>query len=97
VNLRLPGWELPCSASSLCHCHHFNGHEFSATYKLIPWLGATADFGGHYGTVTGSSSGHVQTHLFGPELALPAQVAPFVQALVGVAHQAAGSGPLAAA
>jgi hypothetical protein len=71
---------------------NFKGYEFSATYKLIPWLGATADFSGHYGTVTGSSSGHVQTYLFGPELALPAKVAPFVHALVGVAHQAVGSG-----
>lgn len=71
---------------------NFNGYEFSATYKLIPWLGATADFSGYYGTVSGSSSGHVQSYLFGPEPALPAKVAPFVHALVGVAHQAVGSG-----
>jgi len=34
----------------------------------------------------------VQTFLFGPELAFPAKVSPFVQALVGAAHQAVGAG-----
>jgi opacity protein-like surface antigen len=67
-------------------------YEFSATYKFLPFVGITADFSGHYGTVTGSSSVHVQTYLFGPELALPAKVSPFVHALFGVAHQAIGAG-----
>src|SRR5260370_40321615 len=30
---------------------NLNGYEFSATYKLIPWLGITRDFSRHYGTV----------------------------------------------
>ena len=85
---------LLCNSVPSSNTNHpnFNGYEFSATYKLLPFLGATADFSGHYGTVTGSSSSHVQTFLFGPELAFPAKVSPFVHALVGVAHQSVGSG-----
>ena len=71
---------------------NLNGYEFSATYKFLPFVGVTADFSGHYGTVTGSSSGHIQTYLFGPELAFPAKVSPFVHARFGVAHQAVGAG-----
>ena len=71
---------------------NLNGYEFSATYKLNPWLGITGDFSGHYGTVSGNSSGHVQTFLFGPEISLPRKVSPFVHVLVGGAHQAIGSG-----
>ena len=71
---------------------NLNGYEFSATYKLIPWLGVSADFSGHYGTVTGNSSGHVQTFLFGPEVSFPSKVSPFVHLLVGGAHQSIGAG-----
>jgi hypothetical protein len=71
---------------------NLNGYEFSAAYKLMPWLGVTGDFSGHYGTVTGTSSGHVQTLLFGPEISLPRKVSPFVHVLAGGAHQAIGSG-----
>src|SRR5262249_42236909 len=67
---------------------NLNGYDFSATFKVLPWIGLTGDFSGHYGTVKGSSSGHVQTYLFGPELAFPAKVSPFVHALIGVGHQA---------
>lgn len=70
---------------------NLNGYEFSATYKLKSWLGATADFSGHYGTVAGKSSGHVQTFLFGPQLSLPGKVSPFLHVLVGGAHEAIGS------
>lgn len=82
----------PAPPASATNHPNFNGYEFSATYKLLPFVGVTADFSGHYGTVTGSSSGHVQTYLFGPELAFPAKVSPFVHALVGVGHQAVGAG-----
>jgi hypothetical protein len=71
---------------------NFNGYEFSATYKVIPWLGATADFSGNYGSVAGTSRGHLQTFLFGPELSLPGKVSPFVHALFGVAHESIGAG-----
>jgi len=71
---------------------NWHGYEVSATLKLLPWIGAKADFSGHYGTVTGHSSGHEQTYLFGPELSLPARVSPFVHALFGVAHQGVDAG-----
>ena len=82
----------PSVPDSVTKHPNLNGYEFSATYKILPFVGLAADFSGHYGTVTGSSSGHVQTYLFGPELAFPAKVSPFVHALVGVGHQAVGSG-----
>jgi opacity protein-like surface antigen len=82
----------PAVPSSVTKHPNLHGYEFSATYKFLPFIGVTADFSGHYGTVTGSSSGHVQTFLFGPELALPAKVSPFVHVLGGVAHQAVGAG-----
>jgi len=82
----------PAVPGSVTKHPNWNGYEFSATAKFLPFIGITADFSGHYGTVTGSSSGHVQTYLFGPEMAYPAKVSPFVHALVGVAHQAVGSG-----
>jgi hypothetical protein len=71
---------------------NLNGYEFSATFKFLPFVGIKADFSGHYATVAGSSSGHAQTYLFGPELAFPAKVSPFVHALVGVGHQSVGAG-----
>ena len=82
----------PAVPSSVTRHPSLNGYEVSATYKFLPFVGVTADFSGHYGTVTGSSSAHVQTFLFGPELAFPAKVSPFVHALVGAAHQAVGAG-----
>jgi hypothetical protein len=71
---------------------NFNGYEFSATYKLHDWLGVTGDFSGHYGPVTGNSSGHVQTFLFGPRISLPGKVSPFAHVLVGGAHESIGAG-----
>ena len=71
---------------------NLNGYEFSATYKLMPWLGVTGDFSGQYGTVTGNSSAHVQTFLFGPEVSLHRKVSPFVHVLVGGVHQSIGAG-----
>jgi len=93
--VQTPGCEviIPCPPSFLVTNHpNLNGYEFSATYKLIPWLGVTGDFSGHYGTVTGTSSGHVQTYLFGPEVSLPSKVSPFVHALFGAAHESIGAG-----
>lgn len=82
----------PAVPDSVTRHPNLNGYEFSATYKFLPFVGVTADFSGHYGSVTGSSSSHVQSFLFGPELAFPAKVSPFVHALSGVAHQAVGAG-----
>jgi hypothetical protein len=80
----------PVPTSATAH-PNLNGYEFSATYKPMRWLGATADFSGHYGTVAGHSSGHVQTFLFGPQVSLPARVSPFFHGLFGAAHEAIGS------
>jgi hypothetical protein len=82
----------PSVPGSVTRHPNLNGYEFSATFKILPFVGIKADFSGHYGSAAGSSSSHVQTYLFGPELALPAKVSPFVHALVGVGHQAVGTG-----
>ena len=82
----------PAVPASVTKHPNLNGYEFSATYRILPFVGIKADFSGHYGSAAGSSSAHVQTYLFGPELAFPAKVAPFVHALVGVGHQAVGEG-----
>jgi len=82
---------LACPGPFTAH-PNLNGYEFSGTAKLVGWLGVTADFSGHYGTMSGTSSGHVQTFLFGPEVSLPAKVSPFAHALFGGAHEAVGVG-----
>ena len=82
----------PSVPDSVTRHPNLNGYEFSATFKFLPFVGIKADFSGHYGSVAGSSSSHVQTYLFGPELAFPAKVSPFVHALVGVGHQAVEAG-----
>jgi hypothetical protein len=69
---------------------NFNGWEFSGTYNPIKWLGAAADFSGHYGTAQGSSV-HLQTYLFGPQIHLPGPVSPFAHVLFGGAHETLGA------
>jgi hypothetical protein len=82
----------PSVPGSVTRHPNLNGYEFSATFKIFPFVGIKADFSGHYGSAAGSSSSHLQTYLFGPEVAFPAKVSPFVHALVGVGHQAVGAG-----
>jgi hypothetical protein len=67
---------------------HVNTHgwEISGAFKPIPWLGAVADFSGHYGSTRGSNL-HLNTYLFGPQVSLPARVSPFAHALFGAAHE----------
>lgn len=65
---------------------NLSGWEFSGEYKLLPFLGAVADFNGAYGTLDGAST-RVHTYLFGPQLSLPTKVSPFVHALFGVATE----------
>jgi hypothetical protein len=67
---------------------HVNTHgwEISGAFKPIPWLGAVADFSGHYGSTRGSNL-HLNTYLFGPQVSLPARVSPFVHVLFGAAHE----------
>jgi opacity protein-like surface antigen len=58
------------------------GWEGSYTYKFSPYLGLTADFAGHYGSLFASRT-NLHTYLFGPEVSLPMRFSPFVHALVG--------------
>jgi peptidoglycan-associated lipoprotein len=61
-----------------------NGWNGQGTYFLNHWLGATADFGGYYGSPYGLS-GHDYSFLFGPtvKLATP-HFTPYAHALFGV-------------
>lgn len=70
---------------------NLNGWELSGTWNVHGWLGATADFSGHYGTDQGSSV-HYQTYLFGPQVHLPGPVSPFAHVLVGGAHESISTG-----
>lgn len=65
---------------------NLNGWEFSGQYKLLPFLGAVADFNGTYGTLDGANT-REHTFLFGPQVSLPAKVSPFAHALFGVAKE----------
>lgn len=81
------GAPTPCSITT----HpNLNGWEASGTYNPFHVLGFTADFGGNYGTVAGSTI-HVQTYLFGPQVHFPGPVSPFAHVLVGAAHESVGS------
>jgi hypothetical protein len=51
---------------------NLNGWEFSGQYKLLPFLGAVADFNGSYGTLDGART-HVHTFLIGPQVSFPAK------------------------
>ena len=71
---------------------NLNGWEISGQYKFTDWLGAVADFDGHYGSPGGVSSS-VYTYLFGPQVSLQSRVSPFAHLLLGGAHfGAAGFG-----
>jgi hypothetical protein len=79
-----------CTVTTLVSPHaNLNGWEFSGLYKLLPFLGAVADFNGTYGTLHGGAV-HQHTFLFGPQVSLPTRVSPFAHALFGVAYQAQG-------
>jgi hypothetical protein len=74
-----------CVTTTSTYHSNLNGWEVAGTIKPGTWYGITADFGGTYGSVLGSSM-HLQTYLFGPKLSFPGPVSPFVHALVGAAH-----------
>jgi len=80
-----------CPITTSTYHPNLNGWEFSGTFKPGSWIGLTADFSGHYGSV-GSSSTHLQTYLFGPTVSFPGPVSPFVHVLVGGAHESIGNG-----
>lgn len=64
----------------------YGGWNTSITGNMLPWLGVTADFAGHY-----NSPLHVSTYTFGPRLAVPQDtgLVPFTQATFGVARLSA--------
>jgi hypothetical protein len=64
---------------------NLNGWEISGQYKFTDWVGAVADFDGHYGTVAGVGNS-VYTYLFGPQVSFPTRVSPFARVLLGGAH-----------
>src|SRR5215472_18909933 len=64
--------------------------------KLLPFLGAVANFNGTYGSVDVAGI-REHTVLIGPQLSLPTKVSPFVHALFGAAEQTqTGTGVCAA-
>lgn len=65
---------------------NLNGWAVSGQYKLLPFLGAVADFNGTYGTLDGAGT-REHTYLFGPQVSLPAAVSPFAHALFGLAKE----------
>ena len=65
---------------------NLNGWEFSGQYRLLPFLGAVADFNGTYGTLDGAGT-REHTFLIGPQVSLPARVSPFAHALFGLAKE----------
>ena len=65
---------------------NLNGWELSGQYKLLPFLGAVANFNGTYGSVDVADI-REHTFLIGPQLSLPTKVSPFVHALFGAAEQ----------
>jgi hypothetical protein len=76
----------PIAVAPISQNANLNGWEFSGQYKLLPFLGAVADFNGTYGTLNNAST-REHTFLFGPQVSLPARVSPFAHALFGVAKE----------
>jgi opacity protein-like surface antigen len=66
-----------------------NGWEAQATFNLTEYVGATADFDGHYGDVFGVGS-HDYNFLFGPTLFHRMDtITPFAHVLFGASHAGA--------
>ena len=64
-----------------------NGWEAQATGNLTDYVGVTADFDGHYGSVFGRGGGHDYNFLFGPTLFHRMdQVTLFAHLLFGGSH-----------
>jgi hypothetical protein len=76
----------PVLASLVSENTNLHGWEFSGQYKVLPFLGAVADFNGTYGTLHGAGV-REHTFLFGPQVSLPAKVSPFAHALFGAAKE----------
>lgn len=69
---------------------NFNGFDGAVTGYFNKNVGITADFSGNYKTIEGAST-KIYTYTFGPTFRVPMDKAtPFVHALFGGAHAAAG-------
>ncbi len=66
-----------------------SGWEISGSVRVYKWIGAVADFDGHYSSFSGTPI-HRHSSLFGPEVALPGRVSPFVHVLIGGASESVG-------
>jgi len=53
----------PCPVTAIGTHSNLNGLELSGSYNAYKWLGATADFSGHYGSVQGPASICKSTYL----------------------------------
>ena len=71
------------------HSSNLNGWEIAGQYKFTDWLGAVADFDGHYGSINGIGTS-TYTYLFGPQISHPSSVSPFGHLLLGGAHNSTG-------
>ncbi|HKW88184.1 MAG TPA: hypothetical protein VJN21_05455 [Candidatus Acidoferrales bacterium] len=69
---------------------NMHGWDASLTESMFKIIGATADFGQTYATISGVKTRQT-TYMFGPELHFPARISPFVHALFGIAHVNGGS------
>lgn len=68
---------------------NLNGWEISGQYKFADWLGAVADFDGHYGSINGIGTS-TYTYLFGPQISRPSTITPFAHLLFGGGHNSTG-------
>jgi hypothetical protein len=97
------GYSLLHDHSLVPYAANFSGWDTSTTIFLNRWLGATADFSGHYASTTwtapppfpGATGGTYEftnnpySFLFGPHFTYRrSRYAPFGQALFGVTHSA---------
>ncbi len=70
-----------------------NGWEIAGAWKFSRWIGVVADFDGHYRSAGGgifNPANRQDNFLFGPQVAAPMRISPFVHVLFGVAHAAVG-------
>ena len=71
------------STSGATSRYSLNGWNGQGTVYLNHWLGATADFGGYYGSPFGLSANNY-SFLFGPTVRVPmTRVSPFAHVLFG--------------
>ncbi len=71
------------STSGVSNHYSLNGWNAQATYNFNRWLGATADFGGYYGSPFGLKANNY-TFLFGPTISMRTpHFTPYLHALFG--------------